>query len=334
MNNNFFLASFGYTTNLTYFVYDCGTNFKDLLNFIQGRSFICRKLINFKAPLFLFSEHFLNFFSFKFNKIFNLILTISNFLLFLKSQFLCHNFKIILTKNNFLNQILLNFNNNNKILNNFFNILIETDNYINLYNNKISLKEYSVYIGSHGNTDGDFSDLLLPSSTFVESSNFFFNLEGRIQMSQYSVISPKNVRELWRILYDFYLYIFRSFMLIKKKIKISNFFFNYDTNFIFVFSFCFKILNKNKFFLYSKKKNIEKLFTNLLTIYFNTFGFNIFINNFFLQYSIFNYEIYTYSNDIFLANLLSFYKGDIITRASKSMNLAYTEFEFTELNFF
>jgi hypothetical protein len=46
------------------------------------------------------------------------------------------------------------------------------------------------------------------------------------------------------------------------------------------------------------------------------------------------FEISFYPNIIFLCNLNSFYKGDNITRASKFMNLAYLEFEVTELNFF
>ena len=89
---------------------------------------------------------------------------------------------------------------------------------------------------------------------------------------------------------------------------------------------------KNKFFLFSKKNNIEKLFINLINVFFNSLGFvNI---NHFLKYSILNFEIYNYLNNLFLGNLISFYKGDIITNASKSMNLAYNEFESNELNYF
>lgn len=338
VNNNFFIASFGYTTNLTYMTYDCGINFKDLLGFIKGRSFVCRKLINFKTPLFLFSEHFLTFFSNKFNSIFNSLLTISNYIVFFRPQLFYHNFKIILTKNNYLNQILLNFNTNstNFFNNNIFNILLDTDNCINFCNTKLNLKEYSVYVGSHGgNTDAELSDLLLPSYTFTETSNFFFNLEGKMQIAQYAIIGPKNVRELWRILYDFYVYIIKSFFLLKKKKKEFLYFkafFNYDQSFIFVFSFCFEIILKNTYFLFSKKNNIEKIFINLINIFFNSLGFtNV---NYFINYSILNFEICNYLNNLFLGNLISFYKGDIITKASKSMNLAYNEFEYNELNYF
>jgi NADH-quinone oxidoreductase subunit G len=332
-NTNFFLVSFGYVTNLSYFIYNGGIGLKDLINFVKGRSFICRKLINFKFPLFLFSEHFLNFFSTKFSSIFNSLLTVSNFLTIFNIKTLYYNFKIILTKNNFLNQVLCNFNNINLNSKRLLNLFLDTDYFLHATNSKLILKNYSIYIGSHGNTDAEFCDLLFPSNTFVETSNFFFNLEGKVQFTQYSVVSPQNVRELWRILYDFYIYILKSFSLItKKKLAFSKFFFSYDLNFIFIFSLIFQIILKPKFFLFHFKSNFEYIFINFLNIFFNTLGLNPI--KYFIKYSNFNFEYNLYMNNIFLGNLISFYKGDIISRSSKSMNLAYNEFEHNELNYF
>ena len=77
---------------------------------------------------------------------------------------------------------------------------------------------------------------------------------------------------------------------------------------------------------------MEKLFNNFIKLFFNNFGFNQKL--FFFKYTTKDFESFFYSNNLFLGNLISFYKGDIITRASKSMNLAYNEFEFNELNYF
>jgi NADH-quinone oxidoreductase subunit G len=334
-NNAFFVASFGYVTNLTYVVYDCGINLNNLIQFIKGRSFICRKLLKFKAPLFLFSEHFVNFFSTDFFSVFNSLLSISHFLFSLNPKIFYYNFKILFTKNNFLNQVMHNFNSFNQIscTTTLFNIFINTDNFLNIFNNKLRLKNYFIYIGSHGNSDAEFSDLLLPTSTFVESSNFFFNLEGKIQFTQYAVVAPKNVRELWRIFYDFYIYSLKSFCLVTYNKLLCFKLFQYEIDFIFIFSFIFQFFNKDYSFLLSINKNkLEKFFIDFLKIYFNNIGFS-FINSF-KYYSNFFFNFRMFLNNIFLGNLVSFYKGNIITRSSKSMNLAYNEFEFFELNFF
>jgi NADH-quinone oxidoreductase subunit G len=328
-NNNFFFASFGYLTNLTYPIYDCGNTFIHFLKFLKGKSFICRKLLYLKNPLFLFSENFLLNFSNKFNNVLFNIFNISKFLIPFKKLAYLHNFKIILTKNNFLNNILFNFLNFNNINNYYINFLIDTDQFFNNLNLKLKLKDYNIYIGSHGNSDAEFCDILLPSSTFVESCNFFFNIEGKIQMTQYSVVAPSNVRESWRILYDFYFYLLKSFFLIS---RISNKYICFDFSFTQIFSFFYQNLNSKINLLSFLNQDFQIFFKRLLYVFFNMKD-SLYINDFLLlQMQIF--EINFFPNIVFLCNLNSFYKGDNITRASKFMNLAYLEFEITELNFF
>lgn len=331
VNNNFFLASFGYVTNLTYPFYNCGNTFKDLLNFIEGRSFICRKILYLKNPLFLLGEYFLLNFS---NKIFNIlhnIFSIFNFLVPYNQLIYLYNFKIVLTKNNFLNHILFNFfnfNNNN----NHINFLIETDKFFDNFNLKFKYKTFNIYLGSHGNSDAEFCDVLLPSTTFVESFNFFFNLEGKIQMTQYSIVSPEGVRDSWRILYDLYLYILKSFFLLSKS-SFKYLFFDYHLAYIFSFFYQkFNISNINSSFF--QTSNSQFLFKKLLFSFFNMLEHANVLKHFKMQKHNEKFELVFYVNNIFLSNLNSFYKGNNITRASKFMNLAYLEFEITELNFF
>jgi hypothetical protein len=88
------------------------------------------------------------------------------------------------------------------------------------------------------------------------------------------------------------------------------------------------LTKKKIYFVSDKKTSFEKFFKNYLNIIFDNFGMN------FIRYSNFVFEIDFYLNNVFLGNLISFYNGDIVSRASRSMNLAYIEFEHNQLNFF
>lgn len=330
--NNSFIMSFGLINNFSYSLLDIGNNLNNLYKFIKGFSFSCRKLIVLKNPLFLIGENFLKLFGTNFNLFFNNLIKISDFLLPIKKYYISQNFKIIFTKYNKLHSSIINFLNLFNVLETQIYFLINTDFFVKTLNKKIFLKNYYIFFGSHGNSDAEISDLLYPTTTFVESIFYSYNLEGRLQYSQFSINAPFGVRELWRIFYDFFIYFFTKIDLIfnNKLSKNSYYFFKYDFSFVLYSLNYFYFKFKNKRF---NKKNFqnENSFKSLVFIFLNSSGF---IKNFFF---FINYETFSimYSlNKIFLVNLSSFYKGDSITKASKFMNLAYLEFEHNQLNFF
>ena len=50
-----------------------------------------------------------------------------------------------------------------------------------------NFKGYVFYIGSHGDKNVSFSDLILPSTLFCEKKSLFLNTEGRVQLGQKAV---------------------------------------------------------------------------------------------------------------------------------------------------
>ncbi len=317
--NKLFIGVFGYVTNLTYFVYDCGNNLKDLVKFVHGKHLVCRKVILLNNPIFLFGSNFINSFIKEFKFFFINFTQISKFLKPLNLFSFYYNFKIILTKSGLLNFISLK---NLGFCKNFalVNFLINSDIFLISSNAKLFLKNYYIYIGSNGNSDADYSDLVLPSNNFVESSELFLNLEGKLQSTQYVIKSPNKNRQNWRIIYDLYFYILKNFFL---NINIKFLFYDFNSNFLFLRNF-----RNNKL---DKFLNLDFL-RKLIFLYFNSLNKNLnFYFPFFYFYNFFN-SFYLFNN-IFIVNNFNFYKSDPITRSSKFMNLGFLEFENLELNF-
>lgn len=329
-NSNFFTASFGYVTNLTYPVFHCGNTTKDIFDFLKGKNLLCRKILQLKNPFFIFSEHFIKLFKKNFYNLFlKIVSSLSNFSFSFKKYFFFYNFKILLSKNGFLNFSLLNFFNFKKIeneKNSSLIFLIDTDKHLINTNIKFLYKNFYIYIGSHGNSDAEISNIIMPSTTFVESCFTYINLEGRIQTTQYSIISPINNREPWKILYNIFLYFLRTFYFItSNNNKFFKLFFNYDFS---ILSVCF-LINSNKTYVFSNSS-----FLLLLNSFFNlNFLDNNNINLFSNYFKILDFDKIYSLNKIFLINTTSFFRGDVITRSSKFMNLGFLEFEMNELNF-
>lgn len=231
-----------------------------------------------------------------------------------------YNFKIIITKSGLLNYVSLkhfSFYKNFSLV----NFLVNSDIFLISLNIKVFLKNYYIYIGSNGNSDADYSDLVLPTNNFSESSELFLNLEGKLQATQYVIKSPNKNRQNWRIIYDLYFYILKNF-----SFNINKFFLFYDfnLNFLFINNFKIKKFNINSSSLDFIRKSIFLYFNSLnkdLNFYFPSFYFFSFSNYFYLF------------DNIFITNNFNFYKSDPITRSSKFMNLGFLEFENIELNF-
>ncbi len=319
--NKLLIGVFGYVTNLTYSVYDCGNTLKHLIKFIQGKHVLCKKIIFLHNPIFLFGSNFINCFIKQFNFFFINFTQISKFLRPLNLFSFYYNFKIIFTKTGLLNFISIktfSFCKNFALV----NFLINSDIFLIFANSKIFLKSYYIYIGSNGNSDAEYCDLVLPSNNFMESSELFLNLEGKLQSTQYVIKSPTKNRQNWRVIYDFYFYILKNFFF---NINIKFLFYDFNFYFLFLKNFTFKKLN-------IKLLNLN-FFRKLIFLYLNSSNKNLNFYFPFFYFSNFSNCFYLFDN-IFIVNNFNFYKSDPITRSSKFMNLGFLEFENLESNFF
>jgi len=62
------------------------------------------------------------------------------------------------------------------------------------------LKEFIIYIGSHGDRGAEIADIILPGSTYTEQDGYFTNLEGKIQKAYKATYPPGEAKEDWQII--------------------------------------------------------------------------------------------------------------------------------------
>jgi NADH-quinone oxidoreductase subunit G len=62
------------------------------------------------------------------------------------------------------------------------------------------LKEFIIYIGSHGDRGAEIADIILPGSTYIEQDGYFTNLEGKIQKAYKATYPPGEAKEDWQII--------------------------------------------------------------------------------------------------------------------------------------
>ena len=61
------------------------------------------------------------------------------------------------------------------------------------------LKEFIIYIGSHGDRGAEMADIILPGAAYTEQDGFFTNLEGKIQKAYKATYPPGEAKEDWKI---------------------------------------------------------------------------------------------------------------------------------------
>ena len=57
------------------------------------------------------------------------------------------------------------------------------------------LKEFIIYIGSHGDRGAEMADIILPGAAYTEQDGFFTNLEGKIQKAYKASYPPGEAKE-------------------------------------------------------------------------------------------------------------------------------------------
>ena len=270
---NFKIASFGSCLDLTFPIYNFGSTLDSLLKFIEGQHLFCEHFLNAKKPLLIIGKSFFQ------------ALGEKQAQLFINA----------LTKNTNLMQINwkgLNFLNSNASDCGKFELGIKT-NTTKCKNIKIlyclgesTIKRvykniFIVYQGHQGNSTATLSNLILPSSSFLEKSAVFVNVEGRYQKTKLALLSPgksKSDRSILLALVEKYITFeleksklsffkrqisnFNDFVVNKKRFNVSNI---YNKSFLIKS----KIILKNSFLPAAKLENFysaDNISKNSLTM--------------------------------------------------------------------
>ena len=161
--NNLQVFSIGNKLNLTYPVKNLGLDFINLIKILEGKHIFCQNIINSK-----------NFTIIVGSQIYNIPNGI-NIINTLKQRF-NNKINILQLESGLLNFLEI-FNDKKKTnTNSKINFFYNTDNSKN--NKKNS---FNIYIGHHFTQDAQESNLILPTTTFLEKSSYYLNTEGQFQ---------------------------------------------------------------------------------------------------------------------------------------------------------
>lgn len=180
-------------------------NMRSMLTFIKGMSSLCKLLLsNKKSRIFLGKS---NIKTFDFNSIYKL----TNFCnkLLNREDLVC----ILENQTGLLNSYDLGlFSSINRIKSYYFDtklyklyLVLNNNNFLNEIQDKAN--KFIVYFDSHGYNSISKSNVILPTTTFVESEGLYVNLEGLAQIANVALPSVGDSRELKLILKALQLYL-------------------------------------------------------------------------------------------------------------------------------
>jgi len=184
---------FGPSMDLTFETQHLGLNTKSFFDLIKGKHPFSKKLKKAKNPLFLISA---NSFS-------------NNELLYI-NQILSENLNLPSSCLNILNIDASSVNLRELGIKSINDLVIDKINPVsNLYinsnlndkqiNSLFNLKNFSVYCGSHGVSEVNKVDLVLPGKAYTEKKASFINLEGLLQNTNRCSVGLADSREDWKI---------------------------------------------------------------------------------------------------------------------------------------
>lgn len=194
LQGNFTVAYIGSQLNLTFPAIHLGNSLEKVLSVLEGKNPFCKRLRKSKAPSIFIGKSFLS----------NLKLFNQNLI----SKLLISNLNLIAPSWNGLNIFNsmssdfcihdLGLNNNKNFVQNSFDLLYILED-SKPVPKSISSK-FTVYQGHHGCANAQNSDMILPTSSFVEKTSRFANCEGRYQYSQSATLPLGQSKDSWTIL--------------------------------------------------------------------------------------------------------------------------------------
>jgi len=313
---NSLIVSFGFLTSLTYQYFQQGFTINSVFNFLNGKSFVSRCLLESKFPIIFLGKNYMknldsnSFFKqfFFLNKYSNIFTNrgwfgfslIESSIAAFSSQDLGLNYKGCSTNLSFSNPCFFYFcgveNLNVDFSSNVFN--------------------FKVFQGHSGDSVAFSSDVIFPGCTFIEKESLYVTLEGRVQKTKFILNPPSLARVDWKILLGFKIFFFSTF---KNNKNFSNVF---TTNQIQDISQIHQRLLS-----YSPSFKIP----NFLN-YYTSHKFNNFFSYFYLNY-LFRPYFFVY-NFIFINNSSNFFLNNSITKISKILGVCAGRYNTRQNNFF
>ncbi len=314
--SNSLIVSFGFLTSLTYQYFQQGCTINSVFNFLNGKSFVSRCLLESKFPVIFIGKNYMK----------NLD---SNS--FFKQFFLLNKYSNIFTDRGWFGLSLIepsiaafasqdlglryNVCSTNLSISNpcfFYFCGVET---LNL-DFSSSIFNFKVFQGHSGDSVAFSSDVIFPGCTFIEKESLYVTLEGRVQKTKFILNPPSLARVDWKILLGFKIFFFSTFR------NTKNVFNPLTTNQIQDISQIHQRLLS-----YSPSFKIP----NFLN-YYTSHKFNNFFSYFYLNY-LFRPYFFVY-NFIFVNNSSNFFLNNSITKISKILGVCAGRYNTRQNNFF
>jgi NADH-quinone oxidoreductase chain G len=312
---NSLIISFGFLTSLTYQYFQQGYSINAVLNFLNGKTFVSKCLLDSKFPLILLGNNscknvdynsFLKQF-FILSKYSNLISSYGWFGLNIVES----RISVIAAKD--LGITYTSFQNSfDKKIPNFLYLCGVESSDLNFEN---SLFNFKIFQGHSGDSTAFSSDIIFPGCTFVEKESLYVTLEGRVQKTKFLLNPPSLARLDWKILVGF-----KLFLMSKQKFTNSGKFLTVPQ---------LNTVNDihTRLLQYSPSFEIPKFLNCYPSHKFNEF-FSLFSANFFFRPCFFVY------NFVFVNNSKNFFLNNSITQISKILGVCAGRYHNRQNNFF
>ena len=161
--NNLQVFSIGNKLDLTYPVKNLGLDFINIVKILEGKHKFCQNIMNSKNFTIIVGSQIYNI-----SKGIDIINS-------LKKRFNSR-VNVLQLESGFLNFLEIFDDKGKTNTNAKINFFYNTDNSKNDKKNS-----FNIYIGHHFTQDAQESDLILPTTTFLEKSSYYLNTEGRFQ---------------------------------------------------------------------------------------------------------------------------------------------------------
>lgn len=191
-------ASIGGNFTTTYPVSSFGLTSKTLVDFVEGRHPLCKELSAAKNPVIIYGSSILERLD-GFGLQNSLKLLKNNFQKVLKKK-LSSNF--LTSEANLVGSLELGFptlsNIDLKNLKVLYSVGLNKKSLLSKVEN-VGSTPFLILQTSHGNSQTNQANIVLPSTTFVEQSSIYYNCEGRPQKTQFALAGPNLARDDWKI---------------------------------------------------------------------------------------------------------------------------------------
>lgn len=221
LNNNAMVISYGFITNLTYQYFQQGSTLNSFLNFLNGKSYVSKCLIDANFPvLFVSSSFFKTFSCFSSFEIFKGLLKYSN--LFTVSGWVGLNIidsRISLNSARDLGVTSPNLNNFSRVNSGFLYLLGVEQLNLSVEANSFFFKIFQGHSGDHIALS---ADVIFPGSSFFEKESLYTTLEGKVQKTKLLMSGPLFSRPDWKIIANFRIFFYTKFTAPSMAVDLTN----------------------------------------------------------------------------------------------------------------